>query len=442
MKMAEVYPFRGVLYSPAGITDMAQVVTPPYDVITPREQEAFYQRHANNVIRLILGKAQPGDAGPTDVHTRAAGYFQEWMETKVLVRDDVPAFYVTSVSFTMGEKRLSRYGVIGCVRLEPFEKGIVLPHERTFSKVKTERLQLMQACHTNFSPIFGLYADSNGILKCLAEVDRSQTPDFDFMDDQGLGHKLWRITDKKIQDHITSALSDQCIYIADGHHRYETALNYRNWVRDNTPGFDDNHPANFVMMSLSSMNDPGMVILPAHRLLKDVPLEAADTFIDKAKAYFEILSFSTEAGMSQALDAFDATLAAHADRNAIGLYIKHQSALNVLILKNGIMKQMYTDELPEALRDLDVTVLTRLLMMELLGFDQNRLDDAAKIGYAITTQAAVQAVQEGQAEIAFILNPTKIEQVQKVSRQGLIMPRKSTYFYPKVGSGLVINPLR
>ncbi len=440
--MAKVYPFRGILYNPACITDMAQVVTPPYDVISPREQEAYFQRHANNVIRLILGKAQPGDAGPTDVHARAADYFQKWMETKVLVKDAVPAFYFTSVTFNMGGQRITRFGVVGCVRLEPFEKGIVLPHERTFSKVKSERLQLMQACHTNFSPIFGLYADSNGILKWLNEVDSSQTPDLDFIDDQGLGHKLWRITDKKIQAHITSALNDQCIYIADGHHRYETALNYRNWVRDNTPGFDDNHPANFVMMNLSSMKDPGMVILPAHRLLKDVPLEVADTLIDKAKTCFEIQSFSTDAGISQALNAFDAAMAAHADRNAIGLFIKNLSTLNVLILKNGIMKQMYADEFPEALRDLDVTVLTRLLMIELLGYDQNRLDDAAKIGYATTTQAAFQAVQKGQAEIAFILNPTKIEQVQKVSRQGLIMPRKSTYFYPKVGSGLVINLLR
>jgi len=440
--MAEVYPFRGILYNPARITDMAEVVTPPYDVITSREQEAYYQRHANNVIRLILGKTQPGDDGPTDVHTRAADYFQKWMETKVLVKDEVPAFYFTSVTFTISGQRITRFGVVGCVRLEPFEKGIVLPHERTFSKVKSERLQLMQACHTNFSPIFGLYADSNGILKCQNEVDKTQPPDLDFIDDQGLGHKLWRITDKKIQAHITSALTNQCIYIADGHHRYETALNYRDWVRDHTPGFDDNHPANFVMMSLSSMKDPGMVILPAHRLLKDVPLEVADTLIDKAKTCFEIQSFSTDAGMSEALDAFDAALAAHADRNAIGLFIKNRSALNVLILKNGIMKQMFADEFPDALRDLDVTVLTRLLMMELLGFDQNRLDDAAKIGYATTTQAAFQSVQEGQAEIAFILNPTKIEQVQKVSRQGLIMPRKSTYFYPKVGSGLVINPLR
>jgi len=440
--MAEIYPFRGVLYNPECVTDMAEVVTPPYDVISPKEQEAFYQRHANNVIRLILGKAQPGDAGPSDIHNRAADYFRQWMETGILVQDDTPAFYVTSVTFTAGDQRIIRYGVIGCVRLEPFEKGIVLPHERTFSKVKTERLLLMQACHTNFSPIFGLYADDKGILNRLIEASRNQAPDLDFIDNQGLGHKLWRITDQGIQAQVTSAFKDQCIYIADGHHRYETALNYRNWVSENTPDFDENHPANFVMMSLSSMKDPGMVILPAHRLLKELPVDAMDSLLDRAKAYFEVLSYSTESGLNAALSAFDAALVENADHHAIGVYIKCQNALNVLILKDGLMKEMFADEFPEALRDLDVTVLTRLLMMEVLGFDQNRLDDAAKIGYATTTQAAVQAVQEDQADVAFILNPTKIEQVQKVSQQGLIMPRKSTYFYPKVGSGMVINLLR
>lgn len=439
--MAEVLPFRGILYNQTHIADMADVVTPPYDVISPKQQEAFYQRHANNIIRLILGKSNPGDEGHRDVHARAAGYFKDWMASSVLVRDNEPVFYFTGVSFTQGGQRFTRYGLIGCVRLEPFEKGIVLPHERTFSKVKTERLQLMQACHTNFSPIFGLYADPNGVLDQLTNVSGSQTPDLSFVDSQGLEQKMWRISDREIQEYVTSSLKDQCIYIADGHHRYETALNYQNWAKDHTPGFTGDHPANFVMMSLSSMQDPGMVILPAHRLLKDVSPQAAQTLIDRARQYFDVLTFPIGSSMAEALGTFDAAMTANADRNAIGVYIKGQSALNILLLKNGIMKQRYADELPEALGDLDVTVLTRLLMMDLMGFDQNRLDDAAKIDYATTTADAVRAVQQGQSDLSFILNPTKIEQVQKVSRQGLIMPRKSTYFYPKVGSGLVINSL-
>ena len=440
--MAEVLPFRGVRYNPELIADMAEVVTPPYDVISPEEQEGYYQRHPHNVIRLILGKAQQGDKGQSDIHSRAARYFQQWRAENVLIQDDQPALYLTCVTFSHGCNLTSRYGIIGCVRLEPFEKGIVLPHERTFSKVKSERLQLMQACHANFSPIFGLYADGNGILERMAAAAQARTADMDFIDSKGLGHKVWRILDRELQEYVTASLRDQCIFIADGHHRYETALNYREWVKKQTPGFDSHHPANFVMMSLSSMNDPGMVILPAHRLLKGVSVQDMDTFIEKADQYFDIQSFSLGPGAEAALCDFDTSLASHATCNAIGVYMRHRSALNVMVLKNGVMKTLFGQELPEALLDLDVNVLTRLIMAELLGFDQERLDDATKIGYATTSRAAVQAVDGDQADMALILNPTKIEQVQRVAREGLIMPRKSTYFYPKVGSGLVFNLLK
>jgi uncharacterized protein (DUF1015 family) len=442
MNMAEVHPFRGILYNPEHIADMADVVTPPYDVISPRQQEAFYNQHANNVVRLILGKAQPEDTGPLDIHARAAEYFRQWTEAKILSQDDRPAFYFTSVTFSVGEGRITRYGIIGRVRLEPFDKGVVLPHERTFSKIKTERLQLMQACHTNFSPIFGLYADKNGVLNQLIKVSENQAPDLDFIDGQEFRHTMWRIVDEDMQQQVTSSFKDQCIYIADGHHRYETALNYRDWAKQVTPGFDEHHPANFIMMSLSSLQDPGLVILPAHRLLKDVRVEDMDSLVDKIRMHFEILTFSTESGLKEAMRVFDSTMADYAHRKAIGMYGNQKNALNIILLKDGIMEKLFADDVPEALRDLDVTVLTRLLMMEILGFDQNRLDDATVIGYATTTQAAVKAVEDGQAELAFILNPTKIEQVQKVARHGLIMPRKSTYFYPKVGSGIVFNLLR
>lgn len=440
--MTEVFPFKGVLYNPEIITNMADVIAPPYDVISPKEQDGFYQQHPNNVIRLILGKPKTSDSGQQDIHARAAGYFYQWLEDKTLIRDTTPAFYLTSVTFSVGDKTVTRYGVIGNVRLESFDKGIILPHERTFSKVTSERLNLMQACHTNFSPIFGLYPDGNGILSKLKQHAEIQTPDMDLVDGKGLRHRLWRITDLEMQTHVVTSLKDQCIYIADGHHRYETALNYRDWVRGNTPGFDENHPANFVMMSLSSLKDPGMVVLPAHRLLKDVPVEQMNAMLSKAEDYFEIQAFSTEAGVNPALIEFDRALADRSDKNTIGLYMKHLSAFYVMVLKEGVMARLFGNEMPEALLDLDVSVLTRLLMMELLGFNQARLDDATKIGYTTSSQAAVAAVQEEEADMAFILNSTKIEQVQRVAEQGLIMPRKSTYFYPKVVSGQVINLLK
>ncbi len=440
--MAEVVPFKGVLYNPDIVPNMADVVAPPYDVISPKEQEGFYQRHPKNVIRLILGKPKATDQGQADIHLRSAEYFKEWTSENILIRDQRPAFYLTSVTFPVGDREVTRFGVIGNVRLEPFDRGIVLPHERTFSKVKSERLKLMQACHANFSPIFGLYTDGNGILAQLKTHAANQTPDMEIEDDKGLLHRLWRITAERTQAEVTGSLQDQCIYIADGHHRYETALNYRDWVRENTPDFDENHPANYVMMSLSSLNDPGMVIFPAHRLLKAVTADEQSALLEKVEQYFAVRSFSTKDGIELALSKFDASMAAGAGQNTIGLYIKDQTTLMTLTLREGVMKALFGDELPDALSDLDVSVLTRLLMMELMGFDQSRLDDATKIGYATTSKAAVTAVQDGEADIAFILNPTRIEQVQRVSQEGLIMPRKSTYFYPKVISGQVFNLLR
>ena len=442
MQMAEIVPFRGVLYNTDIIKNIADVVAPPYDVISPQEQEGFYQQHPNNVIRLILGKSKAGDTGQHDIHSRAAGYFNQWMEDETLIQDPEPAFYLTSVSFKVEDQTVTRYGVIGNVRLETFEKGIVLPHERTFSKVKSERLRLMQLCHSNFSPIFGLYADGNGILDQLKKRADIQSPDMDIIDGKGLCHKLWRITDPETQAHVSSSLEGQAIYIADGHHRYETALNYRDWVKENTPNFDQHHPSNFVMMSLSSLKDPGMVIFPAHRLLKETPVDDIKTFLEKAAPYFDIQAFPGNDDMTSALNELDRTMASQSDRNAIGLYTQQQFTLFVLVLKEGVMARKYGEEMHEALFDLDVSVLTRLLMMELLGFDQARLDDATKIGYATTSKAAVAAVQNDEADMAFILNPTKIEQVQRVAQEGLIMPRKSTYFYPKVISGQVFNLLK
>lgn len=439
--MAEVAPFKGVLYNPKLIDDMADVTAPPYDVISKKEQDGLYKRHPNNVVRLILGKAEAGDKDQSDIHVRAAGYFRRWFEEKVLVQDAIPAFYLTRVIFSVEQETVSRFGLIGCVRLEPFEKGIVLPHERTFSKVKSERLKLMQACHSNFSPIFGLYADGNDILDKLEDTAQSRSPDMDLTDDKGSRHTLWRITDADTQSHIQSALQDQSIYIADGHHRYETALNYREWVKANDSQFDSNHPANFVMMSLSSLKDPGMVILPAHRLLKDVSEAEMTAMLSKAETYFKIQSFSTRTGMEAALNQLDAALAQNVSRNAIGVCMKNQDALHILVLKSGVMDRLFGNEMAVPLQDLDVSVLTRLLMMELLGFNQARLDDASKIRYATTSRDAVAAVQAAKADMAFILNHTKIEQVQRVAENGLIMPRKSTYFFPKVISGQVMNLL-
>lgn len=439
--MAEVKPFRGVLYNTKQIDDLSEVIAPPYDVISSDYQDDLYQRHPNNVIRLILGKSEPEDTDTNDLHKRSANYFKQWLADDILVYDTAEAIYLTSVEFSVEDRRVTRYGIIGLIRLEPFDKGVVLPHERTFSKIKSERLNLMKHSRANFCSIFGLYSDNEGILDRMKDTVSSKTADIDILDDQGTRHKIWRLTDDQSVEDIQTALARKTIYIADGHHRYETALNYRQWLKETDPQFNDRHPANYVMMSLSSLEDPGMVIFPAHRLIKDVPKQAMASLISKLKDFFNIQSISKNQGVPLALLKADAALAANKHRNAFIMCMKDDRAIHVLVLKDGVMQERYGSQLPEPLLDLDVTVLTRLIMMDLLGFDKARLDDATKISYQTTTQDAADAVMDGKADIAFVLNPTRIEQVQRVAEHGLIMPRKSTYFYPKIISGQVMNTL-
>jgi len=440
--MAEVIPFRGVVYNTDIVTDLAAVSTPPYDVISPEEQEAFYAAHPENVIRLILGRIGDSDSATDNRYTRAGCDYDAWRRKGVLVHDPIPAFYLTTVEFTVDGRSLKRYGLIARVRLEPFDKGIILPHETTFSKVKTDRFELMKVCHANFSPIFSLYSDRENILEALMAAVVRQRADMEFTDTYGHRHRLWRITDPEVTAWVTRKMAPKTIYIADGHHRYETAMTYRDWVAEHTPGFTAAHPANYVMMYLSSMEDPGMVILPAHRLLKTVAPEAMDRLMSQVASFFDITEIPLDADdRGRVPMTFVKGMAAGTEQHAIGVFMKSDPRLFLLILKPGAMKDRFGDAVPAALRDLDVTVLTRLIFMDLLGFDQARLDNEKLIAYETTPQKAVDKVLSGDYDIAFILNPTRIEQVRAVAQSGLIMPRKSTYFYPKVITGQVFNPL-
>jgi len=442
--MAKIVPFKGILYNPNKIHDLSDVAAPPYDVISEQDQCYFYDCHSQNVIRLILGKIAENDRPGNNCHTRAAECFQQWRSEKILVQDHSPAFYLTSVQFPFEDRTITRFGLIASVRLEPFEKGIILPHEKTFSKVKSERLELMKVCHTNFSPIFSLYSDRNGVLDFLKNSVVDKVPDNIFTEKRNRHqHKMWRITAPEIHRYVSESMRESRIFIADGHHRYETALNYRDWLAAKTPDFSENHPANYVMMYLSSMEDPGVVILPAHRMLKGVSDSLLAEFIQKAEAYFDIvrIPYSQKEG-SRGKNEFLAKLKSDTDRTVFGVSLKNTRELYLLTLKPGVMKEMFGNEIPDALRNLDVTVLTRLIFMEMLGFDQAGLDNEKLIAYSSIAEEAVDAPGAGKCDISFILNPTKIEQVRDIALKGLIMPRKSTYFYPKVITGQVMNGLK
>lgn len=440
--MARVIPFRGILYNPDKIADSAQVTTPPYDVISPDQQAAFYERHPNNVIRLILGRAKKSDTIQDNPHSRSAAYFRQWMSQGILRQEDRAALYLKSISFPHEGKTIRRYGLIALVDLEPFDQRIVLPHEKTFSKVRSERLELIKATHCNYCPIFSLYADDGGILSTLKQAIDDSAPMVTFTDDQGHRHRLWRILDPLIHQRVTEAMQDKRLFIADGHHRYETALNFRKYLKDTDPTFSDRHPANHVMMYLCSMGDPGLIILPAHRLLKAVSEADMQQALKTSHTYFDVVEypFVPEDRMRVEGHFLDA-LENGSNRPSIGIYAHRSTVFYLLTLKSGVMDRLFNDQLDASVRHLDVTVLTHLMFMKILGFDQARLDNEQLIGYASTADKAFQSIDAGAFDVAFILNPTRIEQVQEVAGKGLIMPRKSTYFFPKVKSGLVMNTL-
>ena len=440
--MAKIIPFRGIFYNQHKIHNTAEVITPPYDIISERDQCNFYKQSPYNIIRLILGKSTKKDTDENNWYTRAANLLNRWLSEKILVQDTSPAFYLTTVDFTLGNKRVTRYGLIALVSLEPFNKGIILPHEKTFSRVNADRFELIKACHANFSPIFSLYSDQNSILNPVKDAVCSTKPDISFIDKQGVKHELWRITDKSIHRYVADAMQEKSIFIADGHHRYETALNYKNRISSTAPDFNDDHPANYVMMYLCSMEDPGLVILPAHRILTGIQDSALASFIQKAENYFYIKRIPFEnTGMEKAQANFISDLKSNGSKNMIGAFMKTRPKFYLLTLQPNGMKHVTGDNLPDPLKSLDVTVLTRLLLMEILGFNQSMLDNEKLIDYSSSEEKAIQEVASGKGDITFILNPTKINQMREIAQQGLIMPRKSTYFYPKVITGQVINRL-
>lgn len=441
--MAVIIPFRGTFYNPQKIQNIGDVVAPPFDIISEEGQEYFHNRHPQNMIRLTLGRTAETDTTTDNRYTRSAGYLDKWLSKNIFVQDEIPALYLTAHKFSHENKPVTRYGLIALVGLEPFEKGVVLPHEKTFSKVKAERLELIKACNANLSPIFSLYADQdNQILNVLLEAIADKPPEMSFLDYNDHEHRLWRITDQAVHRYVADAMQAKRIFIADGHHRYGTALNYKNWLANNDPGFNDRHPANYVMMYLCSMEDSGVVILPAHRMLNEVPAAARASLIQKSAQYFDVITIPYKGDNREKARAdFLAMLKSNASKNCLGIFMKDDPDLYLLTLKPHVMEQMFGNELVESLRNIDVTVLTRLLFMEILGFDQARLDNETLIAYSSIAEDAIDAVEAGKHDITFILNPTTIQQVRRIAEEGLIMPRKATYFYPKVITGQVINQL-
>ncbi|MDQ1335979.1 MAG: hypothetical protein QG552_2929 [Thermodesulfobacteriota bacterium] len=440
--MAIVAPFRGLTYNFHLRQDLSRLVAPPYDVISEAEQLRYYQEDPHNVIRLILGRKRTGDSDWDNVYTRAADDFQRWQSDGTLIRSREPSLYVTAMTYDPGngESERVRWGIIALVRIEDPASGVILPHERTFSAHKDDRLRLYRACNAQFSQIFGLYEDpDNEVLNACSEALTS-SPQMDFHLDDGTRHQLWVVNRRILFRKVFEDMADKSIFIADGHHRYETARNYRDIMRARYGQRPANRSYEFVMMYLSSMNDKGLTILPSHRLIKEVPGFNTESFLEKLEQWFDVASFPLDTGnISHASqDLKDRLGKAGERRAAFGWYTQGSDQWRLLSRKPDMEGEM-GDDLHPSLKVLDVLVLSRLIFQKGLGFSKEDLDDEEIFQYQSDSSKALSDVASGNHQMVFLLNPTRMEQVKEVAGNGLVMPRKSTYFYPKVLTGLVFN---
>jgi uncharacterized protein (DUF1015 family) len=419
--MAEIKPFKGLVYNIDLLDDPAKVMAPPYDVISGEKREDLYDNSEFNVVRLILGKDLPGDGEKDNRYVRARKLMKEWIDKGVLATDPEEAFYVYRQEYLVEGRRSSRIGFLGVMKLEGPE--VVLPHEHTLSKPKEDRMRLIREVQTNLSPIFGLYGEDGGHVSGILKQAVSDLPPAMDIEIDGQRHTLWRLSDSAAISGVSVAMEGKKIFIADGHHRYAVAKAYRD-ICSSRPGYDGR--ADHVLMYLTDMSDPeNLTVLATHRVISGMGNKDA---ISRLGEYFNITKF-------QDLNDLMAAMSTSRQKSYVYGYYDGLGFALLEPLEGEALRGMITDK-PESWKDLDVSVLHYSVLNKVLGFEAGEGD----ITYVKDPEEAEQIVREGEGEkTAFFLNPTRIDQLKAVAESGEMMPQKSTYFYPKLLTGLVMN---
>ncbi len=437
--MPQIRPFRGIRYDLAHVGSLSDVVAPPYDVIDPDLQETLYKRHPCNVVRLILNREEPGDDEQNNRYERAGRFLRNWLREGVLSVESDPALYVYDQLFEHAGRTYTRRGVMARVKLEPFGEGTIYPHEETYPGPKADRLRLMQATRANLSQVFGLVPDQSSRLQaCLSHAVEGRLP-LEATDHLGVIHRLWVVTELSELHAIQEAVASEPTFIADGHHRYETACHYRDLLAQERGGLDPEHPANFTLMMLVGMNDPGMIVLPTHRVLRGIEPWSSDALIERLGDSFE----TRVAGEGPAAGrAIWEAIEAEADQRRMAFYAPSDRRwIDARLTERGAdaMRRL-AGERTDAWRRLGVAILHRLVLDERLG-----LRDAPRPDYVHDVAEVTVKLEAADAEppvgLAALVMPATLDDIRTLSLEGERMPQKSTYFYPKLLSGLVINPL-
>ena len=423
-------PFKAWRYNTDSV-DVSTVLAPPYDVISPEKQQKLYERSPFNCIRLILNKKDAADTDQSNGYTRARDAFRTWQEQGILIQEKASAFYVYRQTFkdpSTGAIK-NRSALLGRVRLEPFEKGIIVPHEKTLSGPKADRMRLLKTVQTNFSPVFGLYEDKDqDVGKLIQDPSNSRTL-FEAEDDDQVIHTLCVVKNPAILAKLQEALKSKRVYIADGHHRYETALEYARLKREEMKASpQQDFPFDFMYMALVSFDDPGFIVLPTHRIV--TKLGMTDSEIRRRLGeYFKVekVPLSELKKMTASYDNAGRTF---------GLVLKEGSFLLTMLDPEKAKERMVKGK-PAIWYDLNVNVLAHLIFAELLGLTEDRWEGILKFEH--TVDGAVAPLEKGEAQAVFLLQPPKVEMLEKMGAVNERMPQKSTYFYPKLATGLIFH---
>jgi uncharacterized protein (DUF1015 family) len=444
--MAHIVPFRAFRYDPRRVNP-AHCVTQPYDKITPTMQESYYRADPHNLVRIILGKREP-DAPDNNVYTRAAAYFRDWRREGALVQDPEPSIYVYSQRFRVpGEStELERKGFIALGRIEDYSANVVFRHEQTLAKPKADRLELLRATRAHFGQIFMLYDDSGEIDDLLSPAG---PPDTQVQDEYEVEHRMWRVSDPQLIALLRGKMDDKKLIIADGHHRYETALTYRNERRGAgssgtpLPGQPTNTaraaerpeaPHDLVMMTFINMNSRGLVVLPTHRVVHGLSSFSGTEFVRKASNYFKVeeVDASVDAGRATALLR---------QAGRVGTAILAVTSERDFLLHSPRAERSFFAGLSPRQESLDVVQLHKVLLESVLALSEESIRNQENISYVRDVGEAIQRVRTGGANVAFLMNPVRMAQVRDIAFNGEVLPQKSTDFFPKLLSGLTIYAL-
>ena len=409
--MADLRPFRGIRYNPSNVR-LDDVVSQPYDKISDSMREEYYSKGEHNIVRIIKGRPGPEDSESDNVYTRAKSYLDQWLEQGILIRDEKPSFYVYHQEFEApGIGRKTRRGFICSIRLTPFEAGVVLPHEKTLSKPKEDRLNLMRATKTNFGQIFMLYPDESNEVYRMLDKSAGGPAEMEALEEGSVKHRVWTVQDADLIDRVKEAMKDKSLFIADGHHRYETALDYLEEAKAANPSHSGDESYNYRMVTLVGMEDPGLYILPTHRLVHSLGGFDMDGFLGKAAEFFQITSTDS---LEHALGDMGGEKTGH----SFGVYASGKYWVLTSKSESG-WERLLPSERSKEWRDLDVVVLHQVVIQHLLGIGEEKVTSQENIRYLRDPKGGIGAVDAGEAQLLLLVNATRTDRIVLETPEGL-----------------------